>query len=168
MHFADDWEEEDKEDWDDYFGDVKIELPTDVAHHRRKFAIVEDAFNARWKAAVIFGRWLMMDESRTPGWYNGPITQGPEPKPIRTGATMHTVCVTDGPLATYKLHAWKFGGKTDEDLQSRHINVATTQKWVNLMSLLLDDFKGKGHCVTMDSAYIWETSWRRLAKRSGR
>jgi len=28
------------------------------------------------------------------------------------------------------------------------------QKWVNLMSLLLDDFKGTGHCVTMDSAYI--------------
>ncbi|KAL3765170.1 hypothetical protein ACHAW5_008589 [Stephanodiscus triporus] len=140
MHFADDWEEEDANVWDDYFGDVKVESPSDVAHHRRKFAIVEDAFNARWKAAVIFGRRLTMDESRTPGWYHGPIMQGPEPKPVRTGATMHTVCVTDGPLATYKLHARTFGGKSDEDLQSRHINVVTTQKW--------------GHCVTMDSAYM--------------
>jgi len=153
MHFADDWEEV-KEVWDDYFTDVKIELPSDVAHHRHKFAIIEDAFNVQWKATVIFGRRLKMDESRTPCWYHGPITQGPEPKPVRTGATMHTVCITDGPLATYKLHARKFGGKMDEDLQSRHVNVAATQKWVNLMSLLIDDFKGNGHNVTMDSAYM--------------
>ena len=39
-------------------------------------------------------------------------------------------------------------------IQSCHVNAATTQKWVNLMSVLLDDFKGKGHCVTMDSAYM--------------
>ena len=104
MHFADEWEE-DKEIWDDFFCDVKVESLVDVAHHRRKFAIVEDAFNARWMAALIFGRRLTMDESRTPGWYHGPITQEPEPKPVCTGATMHTVCVMDGPLATYKLHA---------------------------------------------------------------
>ncbi len=30
----------------------------------------------------------------------------------------------------------------------------TTQKWVNLMDVILDEFKGKGHCVTMDSAYM--------------
>jgi hypothetical protein len=115
-------------------------------------AIIEDAFNEQWKAALIFERQLTMDESRTPGWYHCPITQGPEPKPVHTSATMHTVCVTDGPLATYKLHARTFGGKTDGDLQSHHINTITTQKWVNLMSVLIDDFKGKGHCVTMDSA----------------
>jgi hypothetical protein len=95
-----------------------------------------------------------MDESRTPGWYHGPITQGPEPKPVRTGATTYTVCVTDDPLATYKLHAQTFGGKTSKDLQSRHVNIVATQKWVNLMSVLLNNFKGKGHCVTMDSAYM--------------
>jgi hypothetical protein len=67
---------------------------------------------------------------------------------------MHTVCVTDDPLATYKLHARTFGGKTDDDLHSRHENVVTTQKWVNLMDIILDEFKGKGHCVTMDSAYM--------------
>ena len=27
-------------------------------------------------------------------------------------------------------------------------------KWVNLMSVLLDEYKGHGHCVMMDSAYI--------------
>jgi hypothetical protein len=67
---------------------------------------------------------------------------------------MHTVCFTDGPLATYKLHTQTFGNKTDEDLQSCHINVATMQKWVNLMSVLIDDFKGNGHNITMDSAYM--------------
>ena len=65
----------------DYFTDAKIELPSEVA------AIIEDAFNAQWKAAVIFGWRLTMDESRTPGWYHGPITQGPESKPVCTGAT---------------------------------------------------------------------------------
>ncbi len=95
-----------------------------------------------------------MDESRTPGWYKGPITQGSEPKPVCNGTTMHTVCVIDSPLATYKLHAWTFGGKTDEDLQHCHINIVTMQKWVNLMSITLDNFKGKGHCITMDFAYM--------------
>ncbi len=95
-----------------------------------------------------------MDESQTPGWYHGLITQGPEPKLVCTGATMHTICVTDGPLAMYKLHAWTFGGKTDGDLQFRHINTITMQKWVNLMLVLLSNFKGKSHCITMDSAYM--------------
>jgi hypothetical protein len=133
---------------------VKVESPGEVAHHHQKFAIIEDAFNKQWKEAMIFGWWLMMDKSQTPGWYHGPITQGPEPKPVHTGATMHTICVTDGPLATCKLHARTFGGMADGDLQSCHINTITTQKWVNLMSVLLDSFKGKGHCITMDSAYM--------------
>ncbi len=30
----------------------------------------------------------------------------------------------------------------------------TMQKWVNLMSIILDDFKGKGHCIIMDSTYM--------------
>jgi hypothetical protein len=154
MHFADNWEEKERDVWNDYFTDVKVESPTEVAHHCRKFAIIEDAFNEQWKEAVIFRQQLTMDESRMPSWYHGPITQGPEPKPVRTGATMHTVCVTDGPLATYKLHTWTFRGKTDGDLQSHHINTITMQKWVNSMSVFLDDFKGKSHCVTMDSAYM--------------
>ena len=97
-----------------------------------------------------------MDKSRASGWYKGPITQGLEPKPVRISAMMHTVCVTVGHLSTYKLHAHTFGGKMDDDLQSLHENVVTTQKWVNLMDVILDDFKGKDHCITMDSAYMGE------------
>jgi hypothetical protein len=67
---------------------------------------------------------------------------------------MHTVCITDGPLATYKLHAQMFGDKTDKDLQDCHLNMVTMQKWVNLVLIILDNFKGKGHCVTMDSGYM--------------
>ncbi len=54
MHFADDWEDEDGDEWEDTYGDMNINSPADVAHHCCKFAIIEDAFNARWKAAVIF------------------------------------------------------------------------------------------------------------------
>ncbi|KAL3775049.1 hypothetical protein ACHAW5_007513 [Stephanodiscus triporus] len=46
MHFADDWDENDGEVWDDKFSDKKVDSPIDIAHHRRKFGIVEDAFNA--------------------------------------------------------------------------------------------------------------------------
>ena len=47
-----------------------------------------------------------------------------------------------------------YGRKADGNLNGRHENTVTTQKWVNLYGLLLEDFKGKGHCVTMDSAYM--------------
>ncbi len=154
MHFANNWEEEEGDVWANTFNDVKIELPSHVAHHHFKFAIVEDAFNLQWKAAVIFGQQLTMDKSQTPGWYHGPITHGLVPKPVCTCATMHTICVTDGPLATYKLHAWTFGSKTDEDLQSCHVNTVIMQKRMNLVSVLLDNFKGNGHCVMIDSAYM--------------
>ncbi len=82
------------------------------------------------------------------------MTVGPEPKPIRTGATLHSFCVTKGPLSTYKLFVRAYGGKTDGDLDGKHQNTATTQKWVNLYDIMLGNFKGKGHCVTMDSAYM--------------
>ena len=44
-HFADDWEEKEGDVWNDYLTDVKVELPTEVAHHCCKLAIIEDAFN---------------------------------------------------------------------------------------------------------------------------
>ncbi len=47
-----------------------------------------------------------------------------------------------------------FGGVTDGDLDKTNDNTITTQKWVNLLSLMLDSFKNNGHCVTMDSAYM--------------
>jgi hypothetical protein len=47
-----------------------------------------------------------------------------------------------------------FGGATDEDLGKQNKNTITTQKWVNLLSLMLNNFKNNGHCVFMDSAYM--------------
>ena len=47
-----------------------------------------------------------------------------------------------------------YGGVSDEDLDKRHLNTAGTQKYVNLFDDLLAAFRGNGHCVTMDSAYM--------------
>jgi hypothetical protein len=82
------------------------------------------------------------------------MTVGPEPKPIQTGVTLHTVCITNGPLSTYKLFARVYGGKYDWDID-RHIkNTVTKLKMVSLYDFMLDPFKNKGHCVVMDSAYM--------------
>jgi hypothetical protein len=88
------------------------------------------------------------------GWYHSVMTVGPEPKPIRTGATLHTVCVTDGPLATYKLFARVYGGKYDQDIDRHNKNTVTKLKMVALYDFMLDPFKHNGHCVVMDSAYM--------------
>jgi hypothetical protein len=82
------------------------------------------------------------------------MTLGPEPKPIRTGATLHSLCVSYGDLATYKLFVRVYGGKSDGDLDHINDNTFTTQKWVNLYGMMLEPFKGKGRFVTMDSAYM--------------
>ena len=114
----------------------------------------EEGFNIQWKECVEFGKWLTFDESRVAGWYHSPIMQGPDPEPIWTGATIHSLCITLGDLASYKVHIRVFGGKKDGDLGKTNDNTVTIQKWVNLLSLMLDAFKNKGHCVTMDSAYM--------------
>ncbi len=54
----------------------------------------------------------------------------------------------------YKVHVCVFGGATDRDLGKQNENTVTTQKWVNLQLLMLNNFKNNGHCVTMDSAYM--------------
>ena len=77
---------------------------------------------------VKFGRWTTADKSQIDGWYRLPMTVGPEPKPIRTGCTLHSLCVTYGDLATYKLFVRAYGGKTDGDLDHINDNTATTQK----------------------------------------
>lgn len=33
-------------------------------------------------------------------------------------------------------------------------NWSTNQKWINLMLIMIDDYIGEGHYVTMDSAYM--------------
>jgi hypothetical protein len=47
-----------------------------------------------------------------------------------------------------------FSRKTDGDLGKTKDNTVTIQKWVNLLSVMLNAFKNNGHCVTMDSAYM--------------
>ncbi len=36
----------------------------------------------------------------------------------------------------------------------RHENCKTIQKWINLMSKMINKSKGEGHYVMMDSAYM--------------
>ena len=98
---------------------------------------------------------MTADESRAAGWYHSACTVGPEPKPICTGCTLHTLCDTHGDLASYKLYARYYGGKPDTDLSKTcQVNVVTDQKWINLYELILKPFNGNGHCVTCDSAYM--------------
>ena len=153
MHFADDWEVDDERWAADYSG-VKEEPGEETAKHRRKFAVLEDGYNKRWQAIVKFGRWVTADESRIAGWYHSPMTVGPEPKPIRTGCTLHSLCVTHGPLRTFKLFVRAYGGASDMDLDQVHENVQSTQKWVKLYDIMLDGLKGEGRCFTIDSAYM--------------
>ncbi len=90
------------------------------------------------------GKALTHDESRIAGWYKSAMTIGPEPKPIRTGATLHTLAVTYGMLTGYKLHVRTFGGRSDGDLGRCHENCETIQKWINLMSKMIDEYKNAG------------------------
>jgi hypothetical protein len=72
---------------------------------------------------------------------HSPITQGPDPKPIHTGATIHSLANTHGNLASYKVHVRVFSGAMDKDLAKQNEDIVTTQKWVNLLSLMLNNFK---------------------------
>ena len=84
---------------------------------------MEYAYNKRWQAIVKFGRWVTADESRVAGWYHSAMTVGPEPKPIRTGVTLHSLCVTHGPLKTFNLFVRAYVGVSDMDLDQVHQNV---------------------------------------------
>ena len=116
--------------------------------------MLEDAYNRRWQALLNFGKWLTADESRVAGWYHLVITEGPLPKPCRTGATLHSLCVTEGTLRTYKLFVRAFGGKTDMDMNKQRPNLNELGKSVTLYSIMLKPFYGRGHCLVMDSAYM--------------
>ena len=119
MHFADDWEEDD-ERWNEVYEHEKEAAPENTSNHRQKFGVLEDGYNRRWQAMVKFGRWMTVDKSRIASWYHSLMTVRPEPKPIQNGCTLHSLCVTYGNLATYKLFVRACGGKTDGDLD--HIN----------------------------------------------
>jgi hypothetical protein len=116
LHYSDDWDPEHNGVWDDIYDDAKVVAPPLTASHPLKHGRLEDGYNKRWQAIVNFGKWITTDESRVADWYHSVVTIGPEPKPIRTSATLHTVCVTNGPLHTYKLFARTYGGKGNEDI----------------------------------------------------
>ena len=116
--------------------------------HSRKFGELQRRYCERWQSMVLPGRDLCMDESRVPGWYHSAMTLGPDPKPVRTGSTAHTICVGQGPLMRF-LMAWRtYGGRTDEGLAS-----LDTGKWIQLFDTMVKPWIGKGHVVTLDSAY---------------
>ncbi len=151
IHFSDDFDN--NKEWSDIFFDKKRVL-LNTARHLRKLGEIKDAINHQWKEGVTSGMAMTHNKSRIAGWYKSEITCGPESKPIWTGATLHSMAVSFGPLARYKLHARTFGGKNDGNLRMVHEKCASIQKWINLMLLMLKDYKGQGRYVTMDLAYM--------------
>jgi hypothetical protein len=98
LHFDDDWDEDDK--WGKVYADQKRSSPENTVHHRQKFSVFEDGFNRRWKECLILGRWFTFDKNCVAGCYHSPITQGPDPKPICTGATIHSLATRHSNLAS--------------------------------------------------------------------
>jgi hypothetical protein len=47
-----------------------------------------------------------------------------------------------------------YGGEGDDDINRRYQHTATHLKTVSLFDFMLESFKGKGHSVVMDSAYM--------------
>ena len=87
--------------YSEYFDDSKVGVCNPTAMHQAKFGIVKDGFNKWWQEIVNLKKWMTADESCVARWYKSMMTCGPEPKPIRTGVTVHTLCATKGPLKMY-------------------------------------------------------------------
>lgn len=151
LHFVDDWEE----DGLDYVDSLFL-VSDGIVKHEMKHGNLEESHWCRCQKIVHPGMKLTGDESRCPGWYHSDMTMEPEPKPVCTGCTLHTLCVVGGPLAGFKIFVQAYGGQTDEDLTKPTEHCASMQKWINLYDAMLDPFKGKGHWVTCDSAYMGE------------
>ena len=115
--------------------------------HRVKFGMVKDAVNKRWKELVTYGLHIIFDESRVAGWYKSSITIGRNPKAICTGATLHLMCATFGPLSTYKLHIRAYGRREDEEMNRKTKNIKgnSKQKFIDLLEIFFADFMGRGH-----------------------
>jgi hypothetical protein len=126
LHFNDDWDRDNK--WGDVHADSKKCSPEGTAKHCQKFSMFEDGLNHRWQECTIFGCWLTFNKSPVAGWYHSPITQGPDPKSIRTGATIYSLAITHGNLTLYKVHICVFSGASDGDLDKTNKNIIATQK----------------------------------------
>jgi hypothetical protein len=131
LHYSDDWELMEDGIWSDTYDDHKVVVADPfTATHWLKHGRLEDGYNKRWQDIVHFGKWITTDESRVAGWYHSVMTIGPEPKPIQTGATLHTACITNGPLHTYKLFARVYGGKSNEDINVHNEHILRHLSWL--------------------------------------
>ena len=92
LYFANNWEEADNVEWNDIYLDKKFKSPVS-AKHCSKFGVVKDANNKSWNEHIILGEHVTYDKSRVTNWYPGPFTKSLELKPIRTSATIHSMCV---------------------------------------------------------------------------
>ena len=59
-----------------------------------------------------------------------------------------------------------YGRKSNEDLYKKSNHNWTTQKLINLVHEVLNEFKGKRHYVTMDLAYM-DNIWLKWAVTNG-
>ena len=74
--------------------------------------------------------------------YYSPMTRRPEPKPVQTGVTIHSLCVTSVPKRINKLFVWAYKRIIDGDLERTHQNTVTLQKQVNLYNIMFDKSEG--------------------------
>ena len=168
LHFIDDSKNGDpasnadskdgEQDDDCQFLHLKLEVSKETANHQTKFCVLEYSYNKLWQVIVHFGKWVMMDKLRVAGWYHSIVAIRPKPKLINTGYTIQTICVKRVKILMFKLLVCVCGGQCDTELNDKHCGVQKTvkglQKWVNLFNITLEPFKGKIHCVVLDSEYI--------------
>ena len=65
-------------------------------------------------------------------------TIGPDPKPICTGTTLHSIAVTHGKLQFYKLYAHTYdGGISNCNLKGWYEHTEIEQQLVNLFDLTM-------------------------------
>ena len=66
---------------------------------------------------IVHDKAMTYKNNRVSGSYPGPIVIGLEPKPARTGATIHSMYVTKGSLKIFMLYIRGYGGKTNSDVK---------------------------------------------------
>ena len=143
LHFVNDWElDENDFKWNEVFDFPKFD------HDHDDHATAQEC--------VKFGKWITADESQLAGWYHSQITIGPDPKPIHTGETLHSLAVMQGKLLLqfYKLYARTYDGKHDNDYRAViHIRLGSRSLLIYLISCYHCFVGTKGHYVTRESTY---------------
>jgi hypothetical protein len=88
------------------------------------------------------GMALTHDKSHIAGWYKSKITCGPEPKPIQTCMTPHSMALLFGILLQDINFTRVYSAGRTMKIWC-YDNCASIQKWINLMSLMLGEYKIK-------------------------